>query len=90
MDHTTGPFNRPARPLREAHAHVAQHGRAMEMVPLGACSGAEECLQRLGAAAASRPWLRLLQSTASLNHMWHIGRDCDQKVLSGIHPLQFF
>lgn len=40
-------------PLREAHAHIAQHGRAMTMVPLASCRTREECIHRLGDAAGS-------------------------------------
>lgn len=47
-------FGRPAHPLREAHAHIAQHGRAMEMVALGSCVSREACLQRLAEAASAQ------------------------------------
>lgn len=34
-------------PLREAHAHLAQHGRAMGMCDLSGCASAEEMLDRI-------------------------------------------
>lgn len=37
--------------LREAHAHLAQHGRAMGMEPMGACGDLGECLERMRRAA---------------------------------------
>jgi predicted amidohydrolase YtcJ len=44
--------------LREAHAHIAQHGRAMDMLRLGSCRSRDECLEGLAAAArAARPWI---------------------------------
>ncbi len=50
-------MNRPA--LRESHAHIAMHGRAMSMIPLGGCTSAAALLQTVASAAAERPsgWL---------------------------------
>lgn len=39
--------------LREAHAHIAAHGREMSLVNLSACRALDECLDRLAHAAAS-------------------------------------
>lgn len=39
------------RPLREAHTHVAQLGRAMAMVDLSGCAHPAEMLDRLGSAS---------------------------------------
>jgi predicted amidohydrolase YtcJ len=41
--------------LREAHAHIALHGRAMAMLDLGVCASVEECLERVGREAARTP-----------------------------------
>jgi predicted amidohydrolase YtcJ len=44
-----------SRPLREAHAHLFQHGRAMGMLQLAGCRGVDDCLQLIaGAADAAR------------------------------------
>jgi predicted amidohydrolase YtcJ len=32
--------------MREAHAHLAQHGRAMSMLQLASCTSVEDCLNR--------------------------------------------
>lgn len=48
------------RPLCDAHAHVAQFGRAMSFVHLETCANRQECLDRLADEARSRPgagWL---------------------------------
>src|SRR5262245_185629 len=37
--------------LREAHCHIAQHGRAMTMERLEPCTSRDDCLQRIAAAA---------------------------------------
>jgi predicted amidohydrolase YtcJ len=42
--------NRPTA-LREAHAHIAAHGREMSFINLAACASREECLDRLAAEA---------------------------------------
>lgn len=39
--------------LREAHAHIAQHGRAMTMVRLESCRSADEFLERISRAVAT-------------------------------------
>jgi len=47
--------------LRDAHLHFAEHGEALEMVPLADCTGVDDCLARLAAAASASPpgrWLR--------------------------------
>ncbi|MEQ8317726.1 MAG: amidohydrolase family protein [Phycisphaerales bacterium] len=44
---------RPAR-MREAHAHVLAHGRAMDMVQLNGCTSAEEMLDAIADAAVER------------------------------------
>lgn len=47
-------------PLREAHAHIHLHGRALAMPNLADCRDVGECLDRLAAEAASLPagqWL---------------------------------
>ncbi len=47
--------------LRDAHLHFAEHGEALEMVPLADCTGVDDCLMRLAAAASATPpgrWLR--------------------------------
>lgn len=44
----TGPSGRK---LREAHAHIAQHGRATSMLRLDNCASREACLERVSAAA---------------------------------------
>ena len=44
---------RPVR-LREAHAHVLAHGRAMDMVQLDACTSAQEMLDAIAHAASGR------------------------------------
>ncbi|MFM9994663.1 MAG: amidohydrolase [Phycisphaerales bacterium] len=41
---------RPRR-LREAHAHIAQHGRAMTMLDLSDCRDRDDCLERVAARA---------------------------------------
>lgn len=46
------PLERPALPLREAHAHIAMHGRALATLRLHDCASVEECLDRLRAEAA--------------------------------------
>ncbi|MFN0133000.1 MAG: amidohydrolase [Phycisphaerales bacterium] len=38
--------------LREAHAHIVQHGRAMRMLRLDDCIDRDDCLQRVALAAA--------------------------------------
>ncbi len=45
--------------LREAHAHIAQHGRAMTMLDLSAVASVEECLERVAshASAGRSGWL---------------------------------
>ncbi|GIW74336.1 MAG: amidohydrolase [Phycisphaerales bacterium] len=43
----------PGAPLREAHAHVLAHGRAMEMVQLAGCGGVQEALDAITQAASS-------------------------------------
>lgn len=40
--------------LREAHAHIAPHGRALSMILLAQCAGAGDCLEILREAAARR------------------------------------
>ncbi len=40
-------------PRREAHAHIAQHGRAMSMVDLGECASSDEMLVRLAERAGA-------------------------------------
>ncbi len=40
--------------LREAHAHLAQHGRAMGMLQLADCRGLNDCLTRCRARAAAQ------------------------------------
>ncbi len=42
----------PAR-LREAHAHIAQHGRAMTMLDLSGAASLDDCLRRVAAHAAA-------------------------------------
>jgi predicted amidohydrolase YtcJ len=37
-------------PLREAHAHLVQHARAMSMLRLGDCTGTDDCLDRVARA----------------------------------------
>lgn len=41
------PSGAPARALREAHAHIASHGRALTMPDLSACASVAECLDVL-------------------------------------------
>lgn len=41
----------PGTPLREAHAHVFQHGRSLSMIQLGDCEAPAEMLDRIAAAA---------------------------------------
>lgn len=41
--------------LREAHAHIAEHGRTMEMEALEGCRSLEACLERVAAAASRTP-----------------------------------
>lgn len=45
--------------MREAHAHIASHGRSMEMLDLSGCRSLDECLQTLarGASDTQRGWL---------------------------------
>lgn len=40
-------------PMREAHAHIAAHGRAMEMLDLSSCRSLDHCLHLISDAAAS-------------------------------------
>ncbi len=53
--------------LREAHAHLAWHGRSLGMLRLSGCSGVTECLDRVAAeaermsASGSRDWLMGVQ-----------------------------
>lgn len=54
-------------PIREAHAHIAWHGRVMDMLNLGSCRSVEECLElvrreshRLTTAGATE-WLMGIQ-----------------------------
>ncbi len=42
----------PAR-LREAHAHIAQHGRAMTMLDLSGAASLDDCLRRVAARATA-------------------------------------
>jgi predicted amidohydrolase YtcJ len=47
-------------PLREAHAHLAQHGRAMAMLQLADCANMHDCLERIAHRASDHPrdhWL---------------------------------
>lgn len=37
--------------LREAHAHIAQHGQSMDMLRLDDCADADDCLRRVAAEA---------------------------------------
>jgi predicted amidohydrolase YtcJ len=41
----------PRANLREAHAHIAQHGRAMTMERLESCTSLDDCLQRIARVA---------------------------------------
>jgi predicted amidohydrolase YtcJ len=45
--------------LRESHAHIAMHGRAMSMVPLGDCRNAGDLLGAVARAAdeLASPWI---------------------------------
>jgi predicted amidohydrolase YtcJ len=45
--------------LREAHAHIAAHGRSMEMLDLSGCRSLAECLDAIARAASdgSRAWV---------------------------------
>jgi predicted amidohydrolase YtcJ len=43
----------PAAGLREAHAHLAQHGLALTMLDLASCGSAADMLDRIAARAAS-------------------------------------
>ncbi len=46
--------------LREAHAHIVQHGRAMSMLRLEDCTSAAECVQRVAERAlalGAREWV---------------------------------
>jgi predicted amidohydrolase YtcJ len=44
--------------LREAHAHIPSHGRALTMLKLDECRSAEECLELLaGEARRTRGWV---------------------------------
>lgn len=45
--------------MREAHAHIASHGRSMEMLDLSGCRSLDECLQTLakGASDTRQGWL---------------------------------
>ncbi|MCH8259169.1 MAG: amidohydrolase [Planctomycetes bacterium] len=47
------------RQLRDAHAHLPQHGRAAEMVRLDGCASKEACLSQLAAAcdASAEGWI---------------------------------
>ena len=53
--------------LREAHAHLAWHGRSLGMLRLGDCTSVAECLDRVAAevrrmaASGSRDWLMGVQ-----------------------------
>jgi hypothetical protein len=40
-------------PIREAHAHIAAHGRAMEMLDLSSCRSLHQCLHVISDATAS-------------------------------------
>lgn len=43
----------PPTGVREAHAHIASHGRALAMPDLAACGSVAECLDMLGARGAA-------------------------------------
>lgn len=55
----TGPASKPGRagspgggrPLREAHAHIAMHGRELTQLNLADCTSLQECLERVRQAA---------------------------------------
>jgi predicted amidohydrolase YtcJ len=57
---------RPAR-LREAHVHLAWHGRALGMLRLGDCTSVKDCLAKVASEAArlqasgARDWLMGVQ-----------------------------
>lgn len=48
---------KPAK-LREAHAHIAAHGREMGQLKLSDCTSREECLERIAAEAARLDHIR--------------------------------
>ena len=52
-------LTKPPFPLREAHCHLAAHGRALSMLRLDGCTSAEECIERLreDAARTSAAWV---------------------------------
>jgi predicted amidohydrolase YtcJ len=57
---STRNFSPPPGPLREAHAHIGAHGRAMGMLNLGACTSRGALLERVAQAArrtVARDWL---------------------------------
>ncbi len=43
-------MTRPPHPIREAHAHLPWHARALSMLNLEGCEGVGECLERLRSA----------------------------------------
>lgn len=72
--------------LREAHAHIAQHGRAMSMVSLDACTSLDDFRQRIATAtdrlstsAGSGAWLlgHGLRVEGWTDPHWPTSRDLD-------------
>jgi len=61
------------RALREAHAHIAQHGRAMGMEPMHDCADQSDCLARIARAAdrlRSTPASRWLLGVGLRTEAW--------------------
>lgn len=58
VTHDRTPDQKPGR-MREAHAHIASHGRSMEMLDLSSCRSLDQCLDAIAVAASDprQPWL---------------------------------
>lgn len=64
---------RPDPPLRDAHAHVAQHGRSLSMLDLSTCRSAAEALERIARASASLADERWLIAQGARPEGWREG-----------------
>lgn len=56
--------------MREAHAHLPWHARALSMLDLAACEGVEECLDRLASAARGVDAGRWVLATGARVEAW--------------------
>jgi predicted amidohydrolase YtcJ len=81
----------PPPPLREAHAHIAMHGRALTTLRLHACTSVEACLDQVRAESARLDQLdpsgqRWLQATGLRVESWREPRWPTRDELDRVCP----